>query len=80
MYCRGNRAAAGMALMSSAIFTVEQVGVDRDSSVTDIHKKQFIGQREKILAGVFETCFLHGYLLCPNFDFRLTDYQKISVK
>ena len=29
-------------------------GVDRDGSVTDVHEKQFIGQREKVLAVAFE--------------------------
>ena len=40
--------------MSSAIFAVEQVGVDRDGPVTDVQEKQFIGQREKVLAIAFE--------------------------
>ena len=43
-----------MTLMSSAIFAIEQVGVDRHRSVTDVHEKQFIGQREKVLAVAFE--------------------------
>ena len=40
--------------MRAAVFTVEQVGVDRDGSVTNIQKEPSIGQREKILVGVFE--------------------------
>ena len=60
MYCRGNRAAAGMTLMCAAILTVEQIGVDRDSSVTDIHKKQFIGQREKFLLVFLKPVFCMG--------------------
>ena len=48
MYCRGNRAAAGMTLMSSAIFAIEQVGVDRDWSVTKVQIKEFIRQSEII--------------------------------
>ena len=40
--------------MRAAVFAVEQIGVDGDGSVTDIQKEQFIGQREKILAGIFE--------------------------
>ena len=54
MYRCGNRAVAGMALMGAPILTVEQIGVDRDGSVTGVQKEQFIGQREKILAAVFE--------------------------
>lgn len=54
MYRCGNCAVAGVALMRAAILTVEQVGVDGDGPVTDIQKEQFIGQREKILVGVFE--------------------------
>lgn len=52
MYCRGNGAVTGMTLMSMSIFTVEQVGVDGDGSVTEIQKEQFIGQREEILPGI----------------------------
>ena len=40
--------------MCPTIFTVEQVSVDGDGPVTDIQEEQLIGQREKILAGVFE--------------------------
>ena len=40
--------------MCPTIFAVEQVGVDRDGSVTDVQEKQFIGQREKVLAVAFE--------------------------
>ena len=53
VYCSGDGAVAGMTLMCAAILTVEQIGVDCDGSVTDIQKEQFIGQREKILAGIF---------------------------
>ena len=38
--------------MGMSIFTVEQVGVDGDGSVTEIQKEQFIGQREEILPGI----------------------------
>ena len=38
--------------MGMSIFTVEQVGVDGDGSVTAIQKEQFIGQREEILHGI----------------------------
>lgn len=54
MYCRGNGSVAGMALMGASIFTVEQVGVDGDGSVTEMQEEQFIGQREKSLAGIRE--------------------------
>lgn len=40
--------------MGASIFTVEQVGVDGDGSVTEIQEEQFIGQREKSLAGIRE--------------------------
>ena len=40
--------------MGASIFTVEQVGVDGDGSVTEIQEEQFIGQREEILAGILE--------------------------
>ena len=40
--------------MSSAIFAIEQVGVDRHRSVTDVQEKQLIGQREKVLAVAFK--------------------------
>ena len=53
MYRRGNGAVAGMTLVGASIFTVEQVGVDGDGSVTEIQKEQFIGQREEILPGTF---------------------------
>lgn len=36
VYCSGDGAVAGMTLMCAAILTVEQIGVDGDSSVTDI--------------------------------------------
>ena len=36
-------AVTGMALMGSAVFAVEQVGVDCDRSVTDVQEKQLIG-------------------------------------
>ena len=49
MYCSSNGSVAGMALMGASIFTVEQVGVDGDGSVTEIQEEQFIGQREEIL-------------------------------
>ena len=54
MYRIRDRAVAGMTLMCPTIFAVEQVGVDRDGSVTDVQEKQFIGQREKVLAVAFE--------------------------
>ena len=54
VYCSGDGAVAGMTLMCAAILAVEQIGVDRDGSVTDVHEKQFIGQREKVLAVAFE--------------------------
>ena len=38
--------------MGASIFTVEQVGVDGDGSVTEIQEEQFVGQREKILPGI----------------------------
>ena len=38
--------------MGASIFTVEQIGVDGDGSVTEIQEEQFIGQREKILPGI----------------------------
>ena len=38
--------------MGASIFTVEQVGVDGDGSVTEMQEEQFIGQREKSLAGI----------------------------
>ncbi len=47
-------AVTGMALMRASVFAVKQIGVDRDGSVTDVHEKQFIGQREKVLAGILE--------------------------
>ena len=53
MYRRGNGSVAGMTLMGTSIFTVEQVGVDGDGSVTEIQEEQFIGQREEILSGTF---------------------------
>ena len=40
--------------MGTTVFTVEQIGVDGDDPVTDVQEEQLIGQREKILAGVFE--------------------------
>ena len=49
MHRCGNRAVAGMALMRAAVLAVEQVGVDRDGTVTDVQEEKFIGQREKIL-------------------------------
>ena len=52
MHRRGNGSVAGMTLMGASIFTVEQVGVDGDGSVTEIQEEQFIGQREKILPGI----------------------------
>lgn len=39
--------------MGASIFTVEQVGVDGDGSVTEMQEEQFIGQREEILPGTF---------------------------
>ena len=54
MHRRGNGAVAGMTLMGASIFTVEQIGVDGDGSVTEIQEEQLIGQREKILAGIPE--------------------------
>ena len=54
MHRCGNRAVAGMALMRAAVLTVEQVDVDRDGTVTNVQEKEFIGSREKILAGVCE--------------------------
>ena len=48
MYRTRDRAVAGMTLMGTTVFTVEQIGVDCDSAVTDVQEKQFIGQREKI--------------------------------
>ena len=54
MYCSGDGAVTGMALMGTAILTVEQIGVDGDGPMTDVQEEQLIGQREKILAGVFE--------------------------
>ena len=52
MHRRGNGSVAGMALMGASIFTVEQIGVDGDGSVTEIQEEQFIGQREEILPGI----------------------------
>lgn len=52
MYRRGNGSVAGMTLMGTSIFTIEQIGVDGDGSVTEIQEDQFIGQREEILPGV----------------------------
>ena len=54
VYCSRDGAVAGMALMGTAILTVEQIGVDSDCPVTDVQEEQFIGQGEKILAGVFK--------------------------
>ena len=52
MYRRGNGSVAGMTLVGASIFTVEQIGVDGDGSVTEMQKEQFVGQREEILPGV----------------------------
>ena len=52
MYRRGNGSVAGMTLVGASIFTVEQIGVDGDGSVTEMQEEQLIGQREKILAGI----------------------------
>ena len=49
MYRRGNGSVAGMTLVGASIFTVEQIGVDGDGSVTELQEEQLIGQREKIL-------------------------------
>ena len=49
VYYSGDGAVTGMTLMCAAILTVEQIGVDGDSSVTDVQKEKFIGQREKFL-------------------------------
>ena len=38
--------------MGTSIFTVEQIGVDGDGSVTEMQEEQFVGQREKILPGI----------------------------
>lgn len=38
--------------MGASIFTVEQISIDGDGSVTEIQEEQFIGQREKILPGI----------------------------
>ena len=54
VYCSGDSAVAGMTLMCAAILTVEQICVDGDGSVAGVQKEQLIGQREKILAAVFE--------------------------
>ena len=54
VYCSGDGAVTGMALMSTAILTIKQIGVDGDGTMTDVQKEQFIGQREEILAGALE--------------------------
>ena len=38
--------------MGASIFTVEQISIDGDGSVTEIQEEQFIGQREEILSGI----------------------------
>lgn len=40
--------------MRAVVFAVEQIGIDRDRTVTGIQKKQLISQREKVLAGILE--------------------------
>ena len=62
--------------MGASIFTVEQVGVDGDGSVTEMQEEQFIGQREKILPGTLahwnqmliqqSTLFERHELLCGH--------------
>ena len=44
MYCSSNGSVAGMTLVGASIFTVVQVGVDGDGSVTEMQEEQLIGQ------------------------------------
>ena len=44
----------GDGIDGATVFTIEQVGVGSDSTEVDVQKKQLIGQREKILVGVFK--------------------------
>ena len=46
-----NRAVAGMALMGAAVLAVEQVGVDRDGTVTNVQEEEFssLGREKKFL-------------------------------
>ena len=45
-----NGVVAGMALVRAAVLTAEQIGVDRDWSVTKIQLKDFLRQSEKVSA------------------------------
>ena len=44
VYCSGDGAVTGMALMSTAILTIEQIGVDGECTMTDVQEEQFIGK------------------------------------
>ena len=48
--CGGDGVIAGMALVGAAVFTAQQIGVDRDRSVAQPQVKHFIRHSEEFAA------------------------------